>query len=309
MLNEAINFDQEELHLASIYPYYAGGPCKSYSSLLAGQGPSLLDYPLEFMTHDELYKWLVREIWQDAVARGVKTKGGQIKFKDENFRPSFWPWAQTKHLSKVNKRFWTTLNLNIDFVTFMKITIQRCLAEKNIDPDLHINPNYEKEILKRRKRKRGVPASPQRSSSETSSLNSNTVNCDLDENATYSPGNQDRGGRFVLRRYSPEQQLSSPSLSLTSPSASQISPECTPSHSSSPITSSLPSPTEREVRLTPPPPSPPKRGRRLAPEVFNQNETIPTPPVRTRRERRLRTPPPSPEPMVTRSQTRSLGTR
>ena len=79
-LNDAINLDQEELNLASDYSDYAGDPCNAYSSLLAGQGSSLLDYPLEFMTHDELYKWLVREIWQDAVARGVKTKGGQIKF-------------------------------------------------------------------------------------------------------------------------------------------------------------------------------------------------------------------------------------
>ena len=109
-LNDAIKLDQEELNLAQDYPYYAGEPNSAYSSLVAGQGPSMLNFPLEFMTHEELYKWLVREIWQDATSRGVKTKGGQIKFKDERFRPSFWPdelwpWAETKHLFKVNSSY------------------------------------------------------------------------------------------------------------------------------------------------------------------------------------------------------------
>ena len=105
---ENFKADQDDLNLATDYDYYPVDPTNAYSSLIAGLGPSLLPFPVDFMKHGELWKWLISEIWQDAARRGVQTPAGQVIFKDLRFKPvwwpeEIWPWGNTKHFSKMTK--------------------------------------------------------------------------------------------------------------------------------------------------------------------------------------------------------------
>ena len=179
-LKNAFKTDQDDMNLATDYDYYPVDPKNAYSSLIAGLEPSLLPFPVDFMNHEELYKWLLDEIWQDAARRGVQTKSGQVKFKDMRYKPvwwpeAIWPWGNTSHFSKMTKLLWSELGLDYDFVTFMKMCVRACLDSHEINPEDHVDPNHNREILKRRKKKRGIAASPARSSSDSSQSQDTTA--------------------------------------------------------------------------------------------------------------------------------------
>ena len=172
-VKDGFKTDQDDLNLATDYDYYPVDPKNAYSSLIAGLGPSLLPYPVDFMNHEELCQWLIAEIWQDAVRRGFQTKTGQVTFKNPRYKPiwwleEIWPWGNTRHLTKVTKIIWARLGLDYDFVTFMKKCVRACLEHHDINPEDHVNPNHNREKLKKRKNHRGIPTSPPRSSSESS---------------------------------------------------------------------------------------------------------------------------------------------
>ena len=62
----------------------------------------------------------------------------------------------------------TGLGLDCDFITFMKMCVQACLDSYDINSEDHVNPNHNQEILKRRKKKHGIPTLPACSSSDSS---------------------------------------------------------------------------------------------------------------------------------------------
>ena len=116
----AIEKDQSDLNLAKDYDYYPVAPGAAYTSIRAGEEPEKLDYPLDRMDYEELYKWLANEIWRDALKRGHETKSGRVKWRDQNYKPDWWPeeiwkWSKSKTLSKVNREFWKKLKLNYNF--------------------------------------------------------------------------------------------------------------------------------------------------------------------------------------------------
>ena len=108
--------DEENCENQTVNDYYPVDPKNASCSLIVGLRPSLLPFPVDFMNHEELYKWLIDEIWQDAARRGVQAKSSQVKFKDLRFKPvwwleEIWPWGITTHFSKVTKLIWSELGL------------------------------------------------------------------------------------------------------------------------------------------------------------------------------------------------------
>ena len=137
--------DEENCENQTVNDYYPVDPKNASCSLIVGLRPSLLPFPVDFMNHEELYKWLIDEIWQDAARRGVQTKSGQVKFKDMRYKPvwwpeAIWPWGNTSHFSKMTKLLWSELGLDYDFVTFMKMCVRACLDCHDINPEDHVNP-------------------------------------------------------------------------------------------------------------------------------------------------------------------------
>ena len=69
----------------------------------------------------------------------------------------------------------TGLGLDCDFITFMKMCVQACLDSYDINSEDHVNPNHNQEILKRRKKKHGIPTLPARSPSDSSQSQDTTA--------------------------------------------------------------------------------------------------------------------------------------
>ena len=276
-LRNAIEKDQSDLNLATNYDYYPVAPGVAYKSIVATEEPDLLAYPLEYMDFQDLYKWLAKEIWRDAARRGHETKSGQVKYRDPNYKTSWWPehiwkWSETMSFSKVNRKYWKKLKLNYDFVTFMKKCVRLCLEHHEIDPKEHV-ADYDREVLNRRQRNAGVPAGPPVSDNSTdledddqngsNGVNDNDQNDNdngvgnvtfvIDRNEDDDNDQEDsddvssQGGRFVRRppgmTYSSSSSTSSirpPESSAPSPQQSTRSPPVSPTTPRS--TASLPLP-------------------------------------------------------------------
>ena len=224
-----------------------------------------------------------------------------IKFKDHKYCPSFWPeevwpWSGTRSFSKITKQFWDSKNIGMDFISFMKLCVKRCLQEADIDPKDHVNPHHDREVLKRWRRKRGIATSPERSSSESSEDNRGEVDEDVENNISDvdDNGNNDQHevnsdasndsdivapGRFVRRL---------PAMTYDSATTSTLSSHVgsPPSRSSSHYLPSPPPPTSSNHTVAAAAPLP--TGRRMPPENVNEEEhlTLPTRPVRMRRPQR-----------------------
>ena len=281
----SIKTDQEEMNQATDSDYYQEAPEKAYGSLIASLGPSLLPFPVDFMNHDELYKWVITEIWQDAVSRGVQTKSGQVIFKDPRFKPVWWPedvwkWENTKSFSKVTKIFWSKLKLNYEFVTFLKICVKLCLEHHDIQAeDVPLeNPREDwsdsSQEDNNRTRGRYVLRPPGEGNFTSSSSGSSGHHPSTPSIINFQPGSS---SSVNLSRPSPSSSAgvlprSSPSLPSEAPSPSQPSSPSSglPSlHSRTPSPSRPPSSPSQPSPSAPLSPIFPSRGRRQPPEAFN----------------------------------------
>ena len=125
-----------------------------FQNIVHKESPDFLPFPLSCMNKQEKMRWITKEMLREQQNKSGKLFQN-VKYGDESLRPSFWlqeewEWRElTKNLSNVQNRNYTGKgNLN----TFVTNLITSCLSALNKDPETFVNPNVDKDKIKRRKK-------------------------------------------------------------------------------------------------------------------------------------------------------------
>ena len=71
--------DEENCENQTVNDYYPVDPKNASCSLIVGLRPSLLPFPVDFMNHEELYKWLIDETRFGKMLQGEEFKPNRAK--------------------------------------------------------------------------------------------------------------------------------------------------------------------------------------------------------------------------------------